>query len=141
MSSELVSNGEVLGAIYILDRGNGVCSRKCRISFKLIEFLSAARRLAQNLRRILRRQQGFGHFEIVMVAIGVTLRVDRCRNGGSGARVDEKGFRSDPFGIDDLVFVKENLEVIYITTVLLVHGVAVNQVANPNQTSARPAPR
>ena len=57
----------------------------------------------------------------------------RLRQHGLGAAVDQHGFSGDPFGIDDLVAVKQQLEIIDKPAVLNAHCVAVDQMAHLDQ--------
>jgi|GEM_PF-1757975 len=65
----------------------------------------------------------------VLVAPAYVL-IQMIRQGGAGARVDQQRFRGDPFGIGDLVLIKQQLEVIYKAAGLLKNGFPVDQVAD-----------
>src|SRR6056297_885286 len=90
------------------------------------------------------REQRFGNLKVQMGARGMTRQsagqrgVDIVGKCCAIARIDKQRFRGDALGIDDLMFVKENLEVVHETAILLNDGGSVYQVTRPHEKFVPP---
>lgn len=96
--------------------------------------------LAQQFGGVGTVQQGFLHVQprkprTAAFGRGIAhqLRRHLVRHGRAGAGVDQRRFRGDSLGIDDLMRVKEQLEIIDKSAVLPDHGVAVDQMTRLDQ--------
>lgn len=55
---------------------------------------------------------------------------DTIGQGRAGAGINQKRFGGDPFGVNNLVIVEQDLEIIHEPAVLLIDRVAVDQMAH-----------
>ena len=61
---------------------------------------------------------------------GSQPQVDLARKSAASPRIDHERFSGDAFGIDDLVIVKEQLEIFYLTALALIDRGSVDQVTD-----------
>jgi hypothetical protein len=73
-----------------------------------------------------------------MLAVGVISAVAAsCAHifvhCSAGARVNQQGFGGDTFRIDDLMFIKQQLELVDKTTIAAIHTIAIDQMTDLHQ--------
>ena len=65
-----------------------------------------------------------------MAVAGCAHLIGNC---GASARINQQRSCGDPFGVDNLVVVKQQLEIINKAAVALVNGTAIDQMADLDQ--------